>query len=132
MVLQVKRKTELFKVPNYGGIPNVYFADILGTQQPPDALPKQPTPATSAANPIVGSWFRMESGPEATPPRYEYDEVGVVLEGEITLRDESGQTTTVTPGDVFFFPRGSTISFSSKTYGVAWKCGARIAEVARL
>lgn len=29
----------------------------------------------------VGSWFRIESGPEATPPKYEYDEVGVVIEG---------------------------------------------------
>ena len=31
-------------------------------------------------NPIVGSWFRIEQGPAATPPTYEYDEVGVVHE----------------------------------------------------
>lgn len=46
--------------------------------------------------------------------------------GEINLRDETGQTATVRPGDTFFFPRGSTITFSSDSYGVAWKCGGRL------
>lgn len=32
-------------------------------------------------DPIVGAWFRMEKGPESTPPTYEYDEFGVVIEG---------------------------------------------------
>ena len=68
----------------------------------------------------------MEKGPQATPPTYGYDEVGVVIEGEMTFRDESGQTATVKTGDTFFFPRGSTITFSTESYGVAWKCGARL------
>lgn len=37
---------------------------------------------TSVKNPIVGSWFRIERGPVATPPKYEYDETGVVFEGQ--------------------------------------------------
>ncbi|KAL2837223.1 hypothetical protein BJX68DRAFT_273180 [Aspergillus pseudodeflectus] len=138
MVFQVRRKTELFKVPNFGGIPNVYFADILGTDPSASTTSNkitstsQTTHEASIKNPIVGSWFRMEAGPDATPPTYEYDEVGVVIEGEITLCDETGQTTTVRPGDVFFFPRGSTITFSSASYGAAWKCAGRIGEVAKL
>ncbi|KUL90029.1 hypothetical protein ZTR_02806 [Talaromyces verruculosus] len=123
MVLQVKQKTELYKVASFGGIPNVFFEDLLGTE------------SDKVANPIVGSWFRIESGPEATPPKYEYDEVGVVIEGsytsssspsfrsflfltwvdhigEINMRDETGQSITVKQGDTFFFPRGSTITFS--------------------
>ena len=32
-------------------------------------------------NPIVGSWFRIEQGPPTAPPKYEYDEVGIVIEG---------------------------------------------------
>ncbi|EHA23152.1 hypothetical protein ASPNIDRAFT_128491, partial [Aspergillus niger ATCC 1015] len=87
--------------------------DLLGTSR------------SEEKNPIVGSWFRIEKGPEATPPTYSYDEVGVVIEGEINLRDESGQTATVRLGDTFFFPRGSTITFSTDSYGVAWKCGGR-------
>jgi ethanolamine utilization protein EutQ (cupin superfamily) len=50
----------------------------------------------------------------------------VVIEGEMTFKDETGQTATVKAGDTFFFPRGSTITFSTDSYGVAWKCGARL------
>jgi ethanolamine utilization protein EutQ (cupin superfamily) len=50
----------------------------------------------------------------------------VVIEGELTFRDETGQTATVKAGDTFFFPRGSTITFSTDSYGVAWKSGARL------
>ncbi|PYI31148.1 hypothetical protein BP00DRAFT_436244 [Aspergillus indologenus CBS 114.80] len=114
MVLQVKSKVEAYKLPNFGGIPNVFFDDLLGTGK------------RDNTNPIVGCWFRIEKGPEATPPEYTYDEVGVVIEGEINLRDETGQTARVRPGDTFFFPRGSTITFSSDSYGVAWKCGGRL------
>lgn len=88
-------------------------ADYLGTEQ-------------DIPSPITGSWFRIEKGPESTPPKYEYDEVGVVIEGEMTFKDETGQTATVKAGDTFFFPRGSTITFSTDSYGVAWKCGARL------
>ena len=45
--------------------------------------------------------------------------------GEINLRDETGETATVRAGHVFFFPRGSTITFSSDSYGLAVKCGGR-------
>ncbi|OGE49194.1 hypothetical protein PENARI_c023G02861 [Penicillium arizonense] len=107
MPFQIKDSTERFKIPNYRGIPNVYFADLLGTED------------TDVSNPIVGAWFRMEKGEEATPPTYEYDEFGVVIEGEINLRDETGETATVRAGHVFFFPRGSTITFSSDSYGLA-------------
>lgn len=33
-------------------------------------------------NPITGSYFRLEKGPVATPPIYDYDEAGIVLEGK--------------------------------------------------
>ncbi|KOC08239.1 hypothetical protein AFLA70_285g001501 [Aspergillus flavus AF70] len=131
MAFRVRRKTDV-KIPNFGGIPHVFFgklahmellklndlitvvkADYLGTED------------EKAIGPISGSWFRIEKGPEATPPRYDYDEIGVVIEGEITLKDETGQTETVRGGDTFMIPRGSTINFSSDTYGVAWKCGGR-------
>lgn len=88
-------------------------ADYLGTEN-------------DTSSPISGSWFRIEQGPGATPPKYEYDEVGVVIEGGITLKDESGQTATVKAGDTFFIPRGSTITFSTESHGLAWKCGARL------
>lgn len=84
MPFQVKDKTERFKLPALPGIPNVFFSrsklkypyslltwtdDLLGTER------------KDVADPLVGAWFRMEKGPEATPPTYEYDEFGVVIEG---------------------------------------------------
>lgn len=52
------------------------IGDLLGTRD------------SEVRNPIVGSWFRLERGEPATPPKYEYDEVGVVIEGQIHLSDE--------------------------------------------
>ncbi|KAE8361864.1 hypothetical protein BDV27DRAFT_147466 [Aspergillus caelatus] len=113
MTFFVRSRTDVFKIPNFGGMPHVFFADYLGAE------------SDKATSPISGSWFRIEKGPEATPPRYDYDEIGVVIEGEITLKDATGHTETVRRGDTFMIPRGSTITFSSNTYGVAWKCGGR-------
>lgn len=36
--------------------------------------------------------------------------------------DEAGQKAKVKAGQVFFFPAGSTITFSSANFGIAWKC----------
>ncbi|KAJ5981615.1 hypothetical protein N7499_009334 [Penicillium canescens] len=69
VLFQIKDKSEIFKIPNFRGIPNVYFADYLETEN------------EQVANPIVGAWFRIEKVPEPTPPAYEYDEVGITLEG---------------------------------------------------
>jgi hypothetical protein len=91
MVFEVKSVTEKFKVQNLEGAPeHVYFsgfemlypevqlltfctADLLGTRD------------NKVVNPIVGSWFLLEKGGPATPPKYEYDEVGVVIEGQFHL-----------------------------------------------
>ena len=56
----------------------IFKADFLGTQN------------DTATSPITGAWFRMEQGPESTPPTYEYDEVGVVVEGEFINFREAG------------------------------------------
>ncbi|EXJ68494.1 uncharacterized protein A1O5_08287 [Cladophialophora psammophila CBS 110553] len=115
MVLEVKSKTEMFKVQNIPGVPeHVYFTDFLGSRD------------ENAPNPITGSWFRIERGPPSTPPKYEYDEVGVVIEGSITLQDEGGAKETVKAGDIFMIHRGSTVAFSSSDYGIAFKCGSRL------
>ncbi|KAL4875680.1 hypothetical protein BJY04DRAFT_223796 [Aspergillus karnatakaensis] len=109
MPFQIKPSTSSLTIPAFPGVPNVHFGDVLGTSDP--ALP----------SPIAGAWFRMDKGPESTPPTYEYDEFGVVIEGSFNFRDETGQSVTVRRGDVFFFPRGSTITFSSEDFGVAVK-----------
>ncbi|GAA88968.1 hypothetical protein AKAW_07082 [Aspergillus luchuensis IFO 4308] len=117
MVLQVKSNTAMYNVPRYGDIPNIFFGTasfpttIIDQTLTADIADLLGTSKSGEKNPIVGSWFRIEKGPESTPPTYSYDEVGVVIEGEINLRDEIGQTVTV-------------------SYGLAWKCGGR--EMAKL
>lgn len=45
-------------------------------------------------NPIAGAWFRMEKGEDATPPKYEYDEFGIVIEG-MYLETKNSQFCTI-------------------------------------
>ncbi len=42
---------------------------------------------------------------------FPYDEFGYVLEGTLELTDESGDTETFGPGDLFFIPRGTTVTW---------------------
>ena len=98
-------------------------------------LPSMGVPATEAfladvrtskdaAKPITCGFFRMEKGP-ALVYDYHYDEMKVIVEGEMTIADETGQSVTARPGDVFYFAKGSLITFSSPSYGVGFFCGQR-------
>lgn len=86
MPFQVKDKTERFKLPAFPGVPNVFFSRSYASHinavcayfKPDDLIG---TERKDVADPIVGAWFRMEKGPESTPPTYEYDEFGVVIDG---------------------------------------------------
>lgn len=47
----------------------------------------------------------------------------IILEGEIVISDESGQTVHAKKGDVFYFPKGSKITFATETGGLAFYVG---------
>ena len=49
----------------------------------------------------------------------------LIVEGEMVISDETGQTHHARAGDVFYFAKGSDITFSSPTYGVGFFCGQR-------
>lgn len=44
----------------------------------------------------------------------------IILEGEFEIADESGQKVKAKPGDVFYFPKGSKITFTTESYGLAF------------
>ncbi|CAH6718581.1 hypothetical protein CLIB1444_01S09934 [[Candida] jaroonii] len=71
-------------------------------------------------------FYRQESG-EPLVYTYTYDEMKVFLEveGEYTITDETGYKVTVSPGDVFFFNKGATITFETTGYGLAFFTGLR-------
>jgi ethanolamine utilization protein EutQ (cupin superfamily) len=77
-----------------------------------------------AAKPITCGFFRMEKGP-ALVYDYHYEEMKVIVEGEMIIADETGQSVVARPGDVFYFAKGSRITFSSPSYGIGFFCGQR-------
>lgn len=44
----------------------------------------------------------------------------IILEGEFEISDETGQKVKAGPGDVFYFPKGSKITFTTDSYGLAF------------
>ncbi len=86
-----------------------FFEDIVGSGHP--------------QSPISCGLFRIEAG---TPLvyTYDYDDIKIMLEGNINFSDGK-QEVTANPGDVLFFPNGSTITFSTDSSGLAFACGQR-------
>ncbi len=80
--------------------------------------------STDPEKPITCGFFRMEKG-EALVYDYDYDEMKLLVEGEMTITDETGQSVQVRPGDVLYFAKGSRITFESPSYGVGFFCGQR-------
>ncbi len=88
---------------------NAYLEDIVSSNDP--------------KAPITCALFRMEKGTPLTYT-YTYDESKVILEGSMYVSDGSSKVKAKA-GDVLFFPKGATITFSSDNYGVGYVCGQR-------
>lgn len=92
--------------------------------------------------------FLLEFSANPEPaPLYDHDETGIVvrgestypegnrvlvivmlthpLEGEMILDDNEGNKALLYPGDTFFIHRGSSITFSTPRYALAYKVAAR-------
>ncbi|KAK4939244.1 hypothetical protein LTR10_020440 [Elasticomyces elasticus] len=96
------------KVPNLPEAgAHVGFYDVLGSKK------------------MTGSYFLLESDAPSTPPKYEYDESGVLMKGELKLEDVNGRSVQLKAGDVFFIHTGSTITFSTTTFALAYKTSSR-------
>jgi ethanolamine utilization protein EutQ (cupin superfamily) len=73
--------------------------------------------------PITCALFRMEKGKPLTYT-YTYDEAKVILDGSMYVSDGYSKVKAKA-GDVLFFPKGATITFSSDNYGLGFVCGQR-------
>jgi ethanolamine utilization protein EutQ (cupin superfamily) len=76
---------------------------------------------------MSAGFYRLEKG---TPLvyTYTYDEMKIILEGSFDITDETGSKVTGTKGDVFYFPAGTTITFTTEDYGLAFFVGTSKAE----
>ena len=74
--------------------------------------------------PITSGLFRLEKGNSLTY-LYTYHEMKFVVEGEFNISDETGTEVVATAGDLLYFPKGSTITFSTPDFGLGFFCGQR-------
>lgn len=77
--------------------------------------------------PITVGLFRLEAG---EPITYTYEEMKLIIDGEFQISDGSSDAVTAKVGDLFYFPKGSVITFSTNTFGVGYFCGQRNADQA--
>ena len=77
-----------------------------------------------AEKPITSGLFRLEKGNHLTYT-YTYHEMKLIIDGEFKIMDETGTEVIATVGDLLYFPKGSTITFSTPDYGVGFFCGQR-------
>jgi len=100
---------------------NAFLGDVAssGTSSLPH---KQPCPDDTA--PISAGFYRLEKG---TPLVYEYTyhEMKIIVDGEFDISDETGQKVHAVKGDVFYFPKGSKITFTTETFGLGFFVGQR-------
>jgi ethanolamine utilization protein EutQ (cupin superfamily) len=88
---------------------NAYFEDVVGSGSP--------------TAPLACGFFKIEKG-KPLVYTYDYDDAKIILDGHIYFSDGT-QKVKGQPGDVLFFPKGSTITFSTDKSGSAWACGQR-------
>ena len=74
--------------------------------------------------PITAGLFRLEAG-ESMTYTYTYHEIKLILDGELHISDDTGQTVEATQGDLFYFPKGSTITFTTPKIGLGYFVGQR-------
>lgn len=75
---------------------------------------------------IVGGFFRMEKSDEPLVYEYTYHEMKIIVEGEMIISDQEGNTAHATVGDVFYFPKGTVVTFQSPSHGIGFFCGQRL------
>lgn len=62
---------------------------------------------------------------------YTYHEMKIIVDGEFDISDETGQKVHAVKGDVFYFPKGSKITFTTESFGLGFYVGQRKVRVLR-
>lgn len=103
--------TELPSMDNDGV--NAFIKDVVFSNDPD--------------SPIVCGLFRMEKG-APLEYTYTYDDVKIILEGEMTISEEGGATIEAWPGDIFLYKEGAKVTFASNSSGLGFYCEQRSAD----
>lgn len=80
--------------------------------------------STNQAAPITAGLFRIGAG-QAMSYIYDFDEFKLVLDGEMTVTEETGEVHALKAGDLIQFSAGTKVSFSSNSSGLAFYVAQR-------
>ena len=74
--------------------------------------------------PITSGLFRLKAG-QSLKYTYTYHEMKFIVDSTFIIEDETGQKVTAKSGDLFYFPKGTSITFSTPDFGLGFFCGQR-------
>ena len=77
-----------------------------------------------AEKPMTSGLFRLKAG-ESLKNTNTYHEMKFIVDGHFTIEDETGQKVTAKAGDLLYFPKGTSITFSTDDFGLGFFCGQR-------
>ena len=77
-----------------------------------------------ADKPMTSGLFRLKAG-ESLKYTYTYHEMKFIVDGSFTIEDETGQKVEAKPGDLFYFPKGTAVTFTTSNFGLGFFCGQR-------
>ena len=76
------------------------------------------------AKPITSGLFKLKAG-QSLKYTYTYHEMKFIVDGSFIIADETGQKVEAKPGDLFYFPKGTAVTFTTKDFGLGFFCGQR-------
>lgn len=124
-MIYLPQSQQTFKPPLIAN-ENAFLGDVATSYVPPMHRTGDTNSRSSADSdkPISAGFYRLEKG---TPLvyTYTYDEMKIILDGHFYIEDESGRKVKATKGDVFHFPKGSTITFTTDDFGLGFYTGQR-------
>ena len=66
--------------------------------------------------PITSGLFKLKAG-QSLKYTYTYHEMKFIVDGSFTIEDETGQKVEAKPGDLFYFPKGTVVKFTTSDFG---------------
>ena len=118
--MEINKEKEMIKMDYKGKITNQEIPLFEGN----NAYLRDFAISNDEKAPITAGLFRLEKGDSITY-EYTYEEMKLIIDGEFHISDGSGEEVTTTAGDLFYFPKGSAITFRTDDYAVGYFVGQR-------
>jgi ethanolamine utilization protein EutQ (cupin superfamily) len=68
---------------------------------------------------MTSGLFKLKVG-QSLKYTYTYHEMNFIVDGHFTIEDETGQKVTAKAGDLLYFPKGTSITFSTDDFGLGF------------